>query len=290
MRVLYADSSESAEKLPMRNNKTGEKKMNNKRIYLPAIASLFILSIVMTSLVPVAAQVMPVARALPTLEVTTIPEDDQVRNTGVMILGLQPNLATWPSDKPVDVNCINSYPGTCLKLESQYKFMVTLNGQPLGLTSNQMGAPSSNFGYFCQFVKKEKLHPLQHPQWPQEVVVTTLTDESAHFVCKLRQDPAGLAGVGVLDVYYTGTLEPQFIADYVMLLTVWYTLGRTTIWGSDIQDLCLLGWANSDNTMYITKPDGTYAFSWPDPLGPWVSCEEAAILQRQNLGLTPLYT
>jgi len=263
--------------------------MNNKRIYLPAIASLLILCMALSSLVPVMAQQVPVARALPTLQVVTIPEDDQVRNTGVIVFGLSPDMTTWPSDKPVDQYCLAN-PGACIKLESQYKIMISFNGIPVGATTTTAGAPASGFGYACQFIKKEKFHPLQGPQFSQEVIRTVLTDESANFVCKLRELPAGVPGVGVLDVYYVGSLLPQFIADYVMVVTVWQTYGRTTVYGTDMQDICLLGWANSDNTMYITKPDGTLAFSWPDAIGPWVSCEEAAVLQRQNLGLTVLYS
>jgi hypothetical protein len=230
---------------------------------------------------------------MPTLQVTTIAEDDQVRNTGVMVLGMEPNTVTgqvWPADKPVDQNCLALYPGACLKLEAQYKIMISFNGQPVGSTTSTTGVPAAGFGYSCEFIKKEKSHPLQQPQFPQEIVRTVLTDESANFVCKLREFPAGVPGVGVLDVYYVGALNPQFIADYIMFLTVWITYGRTVVYGSDIQDLCVLGWANSDNTMYITKPDGTFAFSWPDAIGPWVSCEEVAVLQRQNLGLSILYS
>jgi hypothetical protein len=245
--------------------------MNSKRIFLPAIASLLILVMLVSSFSAATAQVVLVARALPTLQVKTIPEDDEVRQTGIIIIGLTPHMATW--DKPVDNYCLNN-PGACIKKEAQYKILVTFNGVPV------------NFNIACEFVKKEKSHPLQKPQFAQEVIKTVLTDESAGFVCKLRQ---GKPGVGVIDVYYVGVQQKQFIADYIMVVSVWQTFGRTTVYGVEMQDLCLLGWANDDNTMYITKPDGTKAFSWPDPLGPFVSCEEAAVLQRQNLGLPILY-
>jgi hypothetical protein len=224
------------------------------------------------------AQVTPVARALPTLQVTTIAEDDQWRDTGVIVFGLVP-LPGWPSDKPTDPYCMAN-PGACIKKEAQYKIMVTFNGVPVDFTV-------AGAGFSCEFVKKEWLHPLQKAQFSQEVIATALTDESANFVCKFRP---GKPGVGVLDVYYVGPQQKQYIADYIMVVSVWETFGRTTVYGVDMQDICVLGWANSNNTMYLTKPDGTLAFAWPDPIGPWVSCEDAANLQRANLGLPLLYS
>jgi hypothetical protein len=221
------------------------------------------------------AQLPTYASAVPTLQVTTVAEDDQIRNTGVMVFGLVP-LAGWPSDKPIDQYCLAN-PGACIKKEAQYKIMVSFNGQPVP------------FSLACQFIKKEWMHPLQHVQFPQEVIATVLTDESANFVCKLRQSSPALPGVGVLDVYYVGLQQKQYIADYIMVLDVWTAIGRTTVYGTDMQDLCVLGWANSSNTWYETKPDGTKAFSWPDPIGPWASCQDAAVLQRYNLGLPLLY-
>jgi hypothetical protein len=115
---------------------------------------------------------------------------------------------------------------------------------------------------------------------------TVLTDESDNFVSKLRP---GKPGVGVLDVYYTGLQEKQFIADYVMVVSVFETFGATTVFGTEIQDVCVLGWAISLNTMVLTKPDGTRHFSWPDTLGPFDGCEEAALWERDAMGLPVLY-
>jgi hypothetical protein len=106
--------------------------------------------------------------------------------------------------------------------------------------------------------------------------------------------PGWYESVGVLDVYFVGSKLPttvqlaNFIADHILTVTVTLVLGRTLIIGSDIQDICVLGWAIDTNTKYITKPDGgnDYHFTWPDPLGPFVSCEDAAIWQRWYLGLS----
>ena len=55
----------------------------NKR-YLPAIASLLIIAIALTSFMPVFAALPTRLVAQPTLRVTTIAEDDEVRQTGIM--------------------------------------------------------------------------------------------------------------------------------------------------------------------------------------------------------------
>mgnify|MGYP001029507959 CR=1 FL=1 len=242
----------------------------DKRVYLPAIASLLILCMLFASFTPSMAVALR-ARAEPKLEVVTIAEDDEVRKLGVIVLNLSPKLDHW--DKPYDKWCYDN-PKKCQDKLSQHKILVTFNGVPV------------TFSYSCQFVKKEKLHPLQKPQFKEEQLRTVLTDESANFVCKLR---SGKPGVGVLDVYYLGPQEKQFIADYIMVVTVWTRFGGTTVWGTEIQDVCVLGWAMDTNTMIITKPDGTLHFSWPDPLGPFVGCEEAALWQRDNQGLPVLY-
>jgi hypothetical protein len=265
----------------------------DKRIYLPAIASLLILLLTFTSVGHVAAVTL-VARAAPKLEVFTIAEDDELRKTGIMVLGLSPKLPdrSWgegvgqPGEKPYDEWC-QLNPLKCVDKLSQHKILVTFNGAPV------------TFNVDCQFIKKEKLHPLQKPQifhtatgthlgdiGGTEVLRTVLTDESANFECKLRE---GKPGVGVLDVYYVGIQAKQFIADYIMVVSVWTTIGRTTVYGVDVQDICVLGWAIDDNTIRITKPSGDSHFSWPDALGPFASCEEAALWERDNQGLPVLY-
>jgi hypothetical protein len=217
------------------------------------------------------------AVALPTLQVTTIPEDDEVRKLGIMVIGLSPKLDKgW--DKPYDEWCYlnRNADGSskCVDKLSQHKILVTFMGVPV------------TFSLLCQFIKKEKMHPLQKPQGTYEQLRTVLTDESANFACKLR---TGKPGVGVIDVYYIGPQKKQFIADYIMVVQVWTKFGATTVYGVELQDICVLGWAISTNTMYITKPDGTKHFSWPDPLGPFAGCEEAALWQRDNQGLPMLY-
>jgi len=246
-------------------------------MYLAAMASILMLVMLLPSFTPAVSQTL-LARAMPTLQVTTIAEDDEVRQTGVIVIGLNP-APGWPVDKPPDPYC-QANPGHCTKKEAQYKIIVSFNGLP------------QPFSYACQFIKKEKLHPLQKPQGAYEVLRTVLTDESAGFVCKFRP---GKVGVGVLDVYYVGPQQKQYMADYVMIVSVWETLGRTVVYGAEMQDICVIGWAvgtsanDPANTMIITKPDGTNHFSWPDPLGPFHSCEDLALWERANQGLPLLY-
>jgi len=261
-----------------------------KRLWLPAIASLLILVMVFASVQPAVAEIL-YAKVMPTLEVSTIAEDDEVRQMGVIVLGLIPS-ALWAAapgdrDKRVDDDCmqlidadmdgIPTWTNVCIDKLSQHKILVTFNGVPV------------TFQVDCQFVKKEKLHPLQKPQGTYEQLRTVVTDESANFVCKLRE---GKPGVGVLDVYYIGEQAKQFVADYIMVVSVWTTIGTTVIYGVDVQDVCVLGWALGDvvpNVTGITKPSGDHHYSWENPLGPFVSCEELALWQRDDQGLPLLY-
>jgi hypothetical protein len=142
---------------------------------------------------------------------------------------------------------------------------------------------------------------------------------SNKFVCKPRwKSPASsiLESVGVLDVYYVGPLPtPQttvngvptggvtgksvgyWISDNIVTVEAFFTAGRTVVFGSDIQDLCTLGWAINTNVVtvpatwnvVITKPDGTGHYIWANAFGQFVSCERLALAERNVLGI-PLAT
>jgi hypothetical protein len=160
---------------------------------------------------------------------------------------------------------------------SQHKILTTLDG-----------APVKPDGVLCEVIEKEKTKLPNRGdkgtdirQFPRENVKTTLIDVSKDFICKYREIKPG---VGVLDVYFVGPLVPNYIADHMLIVSVWKRVGRTTLWATEIQDICVLGWAMDDETMGIQKfpldSDPTkYHWSWPDALGPFVSCEEAAIWQ-----------
>jgi hypothetical protein len=243
--------------------------------YLPAIASLLIIAVALTSFTPVLATLPTRLVAQPTLRVTTIAEDDEVRETGVMwmvpdrntFLALQGGAAIlgFPSD-----------------LLAQFKVLVSYNGVPTTPTST-----------YCQFVEKDKANPLKDQQFPAENL-KTVPKENDNFICKFRW---GKPGVGVIDVYYIGALAGQYIADYILVVGVDLTVGRTTVWGTEIQDICLLGWPSLPAPAWIiTKPDGTQHYIYTDPLGDpealtrWTSCEDLALMQHDQLGIPISWT
>jgi len=262
--------------------------MNHK--FIPAVAAFLIVGMLL-SLVPLAyAQTYSIG---PSLSVVTIPQDDQVLKTGVMILGLD----------PVGTN-------TQTDFMSQHKLIVTYNGQPLVW---QVGTPGPVV--LCSVLEKDKVNVVADPktgdgkQGDWENLMTALVDVSSNFVCKPRwKSPATgwLESVGVLDVYYVGpgstgstsTLDPgYFIADNILTVEAFFTAGRATVFGSDIQDICVLGWAVSTTvagtavapTWIITKPDGTQHYIWANAMGSFLSCESLALAQRARLGI-PLST
>jgi hypothetical protein len=236
----------------------------NKR-YLPAIASLLIIAITLTSFTPVFAALPTMLAAQPTLRVTTIAEDDELRATGVMFLADSPDAftvtdyeATYPAD-----------------LMSQFKIIISYNGVPV--------TPDS---IYCQFVEKDKAQPLKNKQFTAENLVS-VPKENSNFICKYRE---GKPGVGVLDVYYTGSMSAEYIADYILVVGASLAVGRTTVYGTEIQDICLLGWpVDGTDAAAAAGPDyenvDTGIAIWADALGGFISCEDAALLQHQALGL-----
>jgi len=228
----------------------------NKR-YLPAIASLLIIACVLTSFTPVFAALPTRLAAQPTLSVVTIAQDDQERETGVMVLA--DTEANFQAGTPVYQD-----------LMAQYKIFVSYNGVPITPTST-----------YCQFVEKDKANPLKDQQFPAENL-KTVPKETLNFICKFRW---GKPGVGVLDVYYTGDAAAQYIADYILVVGVDLAVGRTTVWGTEIQDICVLGWPMQTAAWIITKPDGTQHPIFADALNGYKSCEDLALYQKDQLGI-----
>jgi hypothetical protein len=249
--------------------KRRKKKMNKR--YLPAIAALLI-AITCASFLPVIAQEVTLPTyifAAPTLQVVTIAQDDQLRHTGVM----------WLADNMKDFLA-----GTTPDMDvmSQFKILVSYNGVPV--------TPSS---LYCQVVEKDKYNSIKDKQGPWENLETVPKDVSTYFTCKFRW---GKPGVGVLDVYYTGPTSgiataAVRISDYILVVGANYAVGRSTVYGTDMQDICILGWqiesANGVPDYVITKPDGTEHYVYADPLGsfPNVNCEDAALVQKDQLGV-----
>lgn len=238
----------------------------NKR-YLPAIAAIFIIAITASSLIPVYAVAALRPQVSPTLFVLTIPEDDEVHNTGIMLLGSPPAHSPFYLSKT--------------DLLAQFKVIVSLNGVPVTATLK------------CQVIEKDKVNPLKTKQGVWENLVSVPKDMTGNFVCKYRE---GKPGVGVIDVYWVGPSATstiisvgQFIADYILIVQFTYTVGRTVIYGTEMQDICVLGWSlytGASPYFVVTKPDGTEHYVFPNPLGNFHSCEDAALYQKDLLGLT----
>jgi len=273
--------------------------MNHK--FIPAVAAFLIIGMLLSA--------TPLAYAAtlqfgPKLEVITIPQDNQKLAKGIIILGIDMN-PTYPQAAPINIDLL-----------SQHKLIVTYNGATL---TWRVGDPGPTIA--CNVLEKDKIAVQADPktgdgkQGSWENLMTKLVDVSDKFVCKPRwkSPTAGiLESVGVLDVYYVGPLPtPQdevngkltggvtgaaagvWIADNILVVEAFVTVGRTVAFGSDIQDICVLGWGVvatdfefAPPTAFITKPDGTRHWIWPNAMGSWVSCEELALAQRSLLSIT----
>jgi hypothetical protein len=277
--------------------------MNHK--FIPAVAAFLILGVLLS-----ATPLTYAATALvfgPKLEVVTIPQDNQVLEKGVIILGIDPGLPlstarAWEYD-----------------YMSQHKIIVTYNGATFTWAVGSAGPTIA-----CNVLEKDKVNVIDDPktgtgkQGAWENLMTTMKDVSDKFICKVRwKSPATgiLESVGVLDVYWagpypkaaqlnsvtgavisaavTGRQAGVWIADNILVVEAFFTVGRTVVFGSDIQDICVLGWvpvngaprtAQTANWV-ITKPDGTRHSAWAQPMSTFVGCEELALLQRDVLGI-----
>jgi hypothetical protein len=252
--------------------------MNRKLV--PVVAAFLILAVLFGSTPFTYAAVATIG---PKLDVTTIPQDDQKREIGIMILGIGPGA------------------GLGVDPMSQHKLLVTYNGQPiiwqLG-TGSLKGVPI----VVCNVLEKDKVNAIDDPKTtakPQftNEIQTKLVDVTSNFVCKVRwkQYSAGwLESSGVLDVYYTGSADPHWIADHILVVEVIMQIGRSVVYGVDIQDICVLGWASAATNaqaakegLIFTKPDGNKHYIFENALGPYASCEDAALVERSWMGLAP---
>jgi hypothetical protein len=170
-----------------------------------------------------------------------------------------------------------------MDLVSQHKILATLNG-----------VPTKPDYFLCEVIEKEKakIPPMTTKtpstrQFDDEIIRTTVKDVTSNFICKVWWVKPG---VGALDVYFVGPRVKNFIADHMLIITMGWKVGRTTVWASDLQDICILGWSMGQNTLKIflfknpgksTWPAGKeYYYSWDDALYNFASCDEAAAWQR----------
>lgn len=272
------------------------------RKLLPFVAAFLILAVVLGA-TPFTYAVSPTTMG-PKLEVTTIAQDDQMRETGIMILGIDPLDHATPKDPlPYD-------------LMSQHKLLVTYNGATVTWALGTAGVAIA-----CNVLEKDTLPPTVDPktgagqQFPHEELLTKLTDVSDKFVCKPRwKSPASgvVESSGVLDVYFVGPLpsapvtsnDPTkaspgvsgddvkvWIADYVLVVEATIAIGRTVIFGTEVQDICVLGWAVSPTAFFspaatpftITKPDGTAHYVWQNALGMFPGCDGLVLFELDVL-------
>ena len=244
--------------------------MNRRKLVEPAIAVMFLtLALAMSS--------MPAFAAVgigPRLEVLVIPEYDQVRKTGILVLGLTPS-AGW------------SLPSTSgSNLVASYKIAVSYNGIPFSWDPLN---PQNGVLLACAVLQKIKVNPADTAkQFPEEQLETKLVDVSQFYVCKVRWSSAsGFAfSTGVLDVYYVGSLTTDAIGDNILTIQTWIKLGNTLVFGVGVQDVCVIGWAVTSRHITIALPDASTYHTWDNPLGPFSSCGAAALAQRSDQGLS----
>jgi len=270
--------------------------MNHK--FTPAVAAFLILGMLLAAIPLSLAQTYAIG---PQLGVVTIPQDNQELSTGIIILGIPDIYSPTPLYTP-------PLPLFPTKLMAQYKLIITYNGQTLNW---QGGTPGPSVT--CNVFEKDKVNVVPNPktglgqQFSGENLMTTLADVSNKFVCKPRwKSPAAgvYESVGVLDVYWTGPLPSAkvsiqsmgyWIADNILTVEAFFAAGRTTVFGSDIQDICTLGWGvvpysippswDAFPLYTLTLPDGTKQYVWMNAMGSMLSCEALALYERASLGI-----
>jgi hypothetical protein len=236
----------------------------SKRHYV-IIALLLILAVASAPFTAVVAQTALRARADPTLVVVTIPEDDEKRKTGIMFFA--DSLENFTDPQYSD-------------FLAQFKILVTYNGAAI--------SPSV---VTCQVIQKDKYNVIKQKQGDWENLVTVPKDDSGLFACKVRW---AKPGEGVLDVYWVGPAQTSgvtnigaFISDYVLVVSASTTLGRSVIQGTDMQDICVLGWPELDTYYTITWTDPLGKEQemrvYQNPLNDYASCEDVALLQKKDL-------
>jgi hypothetical protein len=215
--------------------------------------------------------------AAPQVRVQTVAEDDEVRNEGIMVLCPTLPLPAGAGAADFDT-CNDSGDDIWEDFHASYKLSTALEGIPTDPTA-----------LMCEVVRKDVESP-SAPQFPEEVIATEPTDVSDRFVCITR--PVA-PGVGVLDLYYTGPQAPEAIGAYELVVLAAFTVGSQVYYGTDVQDLCVLGWPFNDGISNMTfSVDAStevglrHLKQAMHPLDGFASCEDAALYQRQQLGLT----
>lgn len=213
----------------------------------------------------------------PQVRVETVAEDDEVRNEGIMVIC--PGIPPFPPGDPRATDpdtCNDDNDDIWEDFHASYELSITYEGVPV------------NANVFCMVAQKNAVSP-SVPQLSREVIATEASDVSERFVCMLR---SVAPGVGVLDVYYIGPLDAEAIGAYELVVQAAYTVESEVYFGTDVQDLCVLGWPFNDNganktfSVNASTADGPkHLKRAPHSLDNFVGCDDAALFQRQLLGL-----
>src|SRR3972149_3951409 len=217
------------------------------------------------------------------LKVVTIPQEDQLREKGILII--------------CPTNGTNQYcPEPALDYDPHTEYKIHFvdpqgnNVDPVSIT--------------CTVIEKDVCHvPTGGGKQPGrrqfdladvEAEATDLFNISDQFVCKYRSVKAG---VGVLEVYFADSRSNRntvFIGDHILKVEAVDANGNK---GAQIQDICILGFPTCGffgdctdnekipNFFFSTLwPDETFMNKYADPIYPFASCKNIALWEREVLG------
>ena len=197
------------------------------------------------------------------IELSMIPEHDEI--TGTMIL--------CPS-KARDMGLCNTDERD---LHARYRLVV----QP---------PPEVSLRLECKVLEVEPLTPFDNSlfpvirSWPFENLKATIMDATSNFTCSYTR-----TGEGTFELDLAFIADPddaQLILRYLLVVTIgydepllpWMPLVTRNVNGTDVGDLCLLGY-------HIGKHPPPETPKSEKPLGEFRSCEEAVLSQRDLLDI-----
>ncbi|MGH7802216.1 MAG: hypothetical protein ACREOW_16595 [Thermodesulfobacteriota bacterium] len=229
------------------------------------------------------------------LEIDLIPQDDQLRGKGIMIL--------CPSVDPFEDNfspCTNTT-RTLFLVEPDFPVNISADTDfnakyKVDFRLNGVNADPDEIE--CLVLHKE-VCTNKVRQFITEEDRIRVIEVSDSFNCRFRQDP-DQPGVGVIEVYILENVaEPGFIGDNILKVVA--NVGEVS--GSAIQDLCVLGFpaCRVSLSKTLSKPgvgggstcnkEPAFSFAldmlgerfnkFTDPLFPFASCEDASLFQRK---------
>jgi len=219
----------------------------------------------------------PAPTPVPELAVEVTAQDDEARNTGVMVLcpgGPPPAGDTRATDADT---CDNDGDDMWQDLHAGYDLTIALNGAPIEAS------------IACMVTQAQTVSP-SDPMDSFEDFRTELTDVSVDFVCVIR---SVAPGIGALDLYYVGPPDAEAVGSYDLVVEAFVTIDTKVIFATDTQHICMLGWPFNDNGANMTfavdasTPDGLkHVKRAPHPLDGFAGCGDAALHQRELLGLS----